>query len=410
MAAWMLPGGRSVSRFAEVVEAATASACRSSRRATTARRRFTSIRRPATASRSTTSRTARRCPRWKSTASPGSTALLRTDILQDVGESISPLVDRGQIEGGFIQGVGWLTLEELLWDAEGRLATAGASTYKLPSWSEMPPEFHVNFLTRAAEPGVVFGSKAVGEPPLMLAISVREAIRDAVAAFGPGIVEFDSPGTPERVFFAVQRARAVSGTQRPRKWEPHAIREPASGPVIVRSTIFHTPRNPFREAGALESYADGGTAAAEGASCRDRRLCRRCARRIPTSPVHDLRGGFVLPGFVDTHVHFPQLRIIGGLGRALLDWLERVALPEEVRMADPAYARAVAGEFVRRAGGARHDDGAGVRLAFRRATACLFEAAAARVCASSAAWCSRIACCPSRCATPPSAPIARARL
>jgi xanthine dehydrogenase large subunit len=141
----------------------------------------------------------------------GQYRVLRADLLEDVGESLSPLVDRGQIEGGFIQGVGWLTLEELVWDAEGRLATNGASTYKLPSWSEMPAEFHVNFLTRAAEPGVVFGSKAVGEPPLMLALSVREAIRDAVASFGPGIVEMDSPCTPERVFFAIQRARAASG-------------------------------------------------------------------------------------------------------------------------------------------------------------------------------------------------------
>jgi xanthine dehydrogenase large subunit len=138
----------------------------------------------------------------------GQYRLLRADLLEDVGESLSPLVDRGQIEGGFIQGVGWLTLEELVWDAEGRLATNGASTYKLPSWSEMPPEFHVDFLQRAAEPGVVYASKAVGEPPLMLAFSVREAIRDAIASFGTGIVEIDSPCTPERVFFAIQRARA----------------------------------------------------------------------------------------------------------------------------------------------------------------------------------------------------------
>jgi xanthine dehydrogenase large subunit len=139
----------------------------------------------------------------------GDCRLLRTDILEDVGTSLSPLIDRGQIEGGFIQGVGWLTIEELLWDAQGRLTTAGASTYKLPSWSEMPEVFHVNFLERAAEPDVVFGSKAVGEPPLMLAISVREAIRDAVAAFGKGgPVELPSPATPERIFFAVRRARA----------------------------------------------------------------------------------------------------------------------------------------------------------------------------------------------------------
>src|SRR6266853_64169 len=139
----------------------------------------------------------------------GDSRLLRVDILEDAGTSLSPIVDRGQIEGGFIQGAGWMTIEELLWDAQGRVATAGASTYKLPSWSEMPAVFNVNFLERAAEPGVVFGSKAVGEPPLMLAISVREALRDAIAAFGNGgVVTLDSPATPERVFWAVRRARA----------------------------------------------------------------------------------------------------------------------------------------------------------------------------------------------------------
>ncbi len=182
---------------------------RCSRKVTIARPKFITIRRPAGARRSTTSPMARRCPKSKSTASPATIACLRTDILEDVGDSVSPLVDRGQIEGGFIQGVGWLTLEELVWDSQGRLATAGASTYKLPSWTEVPDVFEVDFLERAAEPGVIFGSKAVGEPPLMLAISVREAIRDAIAAFGAGgPVLLESPATPERVFFAVQRARA----------------------------------------------------------------------------------------------------------------------------------------------------------------------------------------------------------
>jgi xanthine dehydrogenase large subunit len=141
----------------------------------------------------------------------GDHRLLRTDILQDVGDSISPVIDRGQIEGGFIQGMGWLTIEELLWDDTGRVATGGASTYKLPSWSELPEVFEVNTLERATQPDVVFGSKAVGEPPLMLAISVREAIREAAAAFGhgPSAVTFASPATPERVFFAVAQARAV---------------------------------------------------------------------------------------------------------------------------------------------------------------------------------------------------------
>ncbi len=139
----------------------------------------------------------------------GQYRLLRTDILEDVGDSLSPVVDRGQIEGGFMQGVGWLTLEELLWDATGRLATAGASTYKLPSWSEVPDVFNVAFLERATAPGVILGSKAVGEPPLMLAISVREAIRNAVSAFGPAAdVQLTSPATSEQVYFAVRRARA----------------------------------------------------------------------------------------------------------------------------------------------------------------------------------------------------------
>jgi xanthine dehydrogenase large subunit len=139
----------------------------------------------------------------------GQYRILRTDILHDAGDSLSPVIDRGQIEGGFLQGVGWLTLEELLWSDDGRLTTTGASTYKLPSLSEMPEVFNVEMLERAAQPGVVMGSKAVGEPPLMLAISVREAIRDAVAAFGNGdcAVSFDSPATPERVFFAVRHAR-----------------------------------------------------------------------------------------------------------------------------------------------------------------------------------------------------------
>jgi xanthine dehydrogenase large subunit len=88
------------------------------------------------------------------------------------------------------------------------LATRSASTYKLPSFSEMPAEFNVNLLERATEPGVVYGSKAVGEPPLMLAISVREALRAAAGAFGPGgPLELASPATPEAVFWAIQQAR-----------------------------------------------------------------------------------------------------------------------------------------------------------------------------------------------------------
>lgn len=145
----------------------------------------------------------------------GEHRVLRADILEDVGDSVSPLVDRGQVEGGFVQGLGWLTLEEFLWDHQGRVATAGASTYKLPSWTELPEIFNVTFLDRAAEPEVILGSKAVGEPPLMLALSAREAIRDATAAFGPNaVVAIDSPLTPERIFWAIEQAKAVSAPDR----------------------------------------------------------------------------------------------------------------------------------------------------------------------------------------------------
>ena len=143
----------------------------------------------------------------------GENRLRRVDILHDVGDSLSPLVDRGQVEGGFLQGAGWLTSEELVWNAAGALASAGASTYKLPTAGDCPPDFRVALLTQAREPGVVRGSKAVGEPPLMLALSVREALRAAVAAFGPDgdrEIPLPSPATPEAIFFAIERARGRS--------------------------------------------------------------------------------------------------------------------------------------------------------------------------------------------------------
>jgi xanthine dehydrogenase molybdopterin binding subunit/xanthine dehydrogenase small subunit len=132
--------------------------------------------------------------------------VLRADILHDVGDSINEGVNRGQIEGGFVQGMGWLTTEELKWDENGRLQTHSPDTYKLPAVGDVPQTFNVNFLKNAAQKSVVFGSKAVGEPPLMLAISVREAIRDAVAAFGEpgGEVLLNSPATSEAIFMAIQ--------------------------------------------------------------------------------------------------------------------------------------------------------------------------------------------------------------
>jgi len=144
--------------------------------------------------------------------------LRRVDLLHDVGDSLAEAIDRGQIEGGFVQGLGWLTCEELRWDAAGKLLTDAPSTYKIPTVGEVPEDFRLGLFRSAAPPTtrVIFSSKAVGEPPLMLAISVREAIREAVAAFAAPAtenarcVELACPSTPEAIFCAVERMRASS--------------------------------------------------------------------------------------------------------------------------------------------------------------------------------------------------------
>ena len=137
----------------------------------------------------------------------GEHKLLRVDILHDVGHSLNPALDIGQIEGGFVQGLGWLTTEELVWDADGKLLTRGASTYKIPTAADIPSHFHVKFWHEANPEDNIGGSKAVGEPPFMLAMSVFEALRDAVgeALGGHEPVRMDAPVTPERVLMALQK-------------------------------------------------------------------------------------------------------------------------------------------------------------------------------------------------------------
>jgi xanthine dehydrogenase large subunit len=143
----------------------------------------------------------------------GTFKLRQVDLVQDVGESINPLLDKGQIEGGFVQGMGWLTMEELVWNDQGRLLTFAPSTYKIPTVSEVPEHFHVHLLERAAQDGVIFGSKAIGEPPFMLAMSVREAIRNAVAAFGnANQVSLAIPATPEATLWAIETVKSDSLT------------------------------------------------------------------------------------------------------------------------------------------------------------------------------------------------------
>jgi xanthine dehydrogenase large subunit len=137
----------------------------------------------------------------------GENRVLKVDILHDVGNSINPSLDIGQIEGGFLQGMGWLTTEELVWNTQGLLATHAPSTYKIPTSGDVPAHFKVDLWPAPNSEDNVFGSKAVGEPPFMLAISVFEALRDAVAqARADGQpVKLDAPATPERVLFALKK-------------------------------------------------------------------------------------------------------------------------------------------------------------------------------------------------------------
>ena len=135
----------------------------------------------------------------------GESRVLKVDILHDVGRSINPAIDIGQIEGGFVQGVGWLTTEQLVWAGNGQLSTHAPSTYKIPTAGDVPEHFKVALWPEANREDTVFGSKAVGEPPLMLAISVWEAIKDAVATArgGKKPVLLTAPATAENVLRAL---------------------------------------------------------------------------------------------------------------------------------------------------------------------------------------------------------------
>ena len=145
----------------------------------------------------------------------GENRVLSVDILHDVGRSLNPAVDLGQIEGGFIQGMGWLTAEELWWDASGRLRTHAPSTYKIPTCSDRPTEMNVALWSGGENiEHTIHRSKAVGEPPLMLAISVHQALSDAVSSISGYrfVPELDAPATPEALLHAItfERSRAMT--------------------------------------------------------------------------------------------------------------------------------------------------------------------------------------------------------
>ncbi len=143
----------------------------------------------------------------------GESRVLKVDILHDVGTSINPAIDIGQIEGGFVQGMGWLTTEQLVWNDKGLLSTHAPSTYKIPATGDIPEHFKVAFWPEPNREDNVFGSKAVGEPPFMLAISVFEAMKDAVAnarADG-GAVQLTAPATAENVLAALTGTALATG-------------------------------------------------------------------------------------------------------------------------------------------------------------------------------------------------------
>jgi xanthine dehydrogenase large subunit len=133
----------------------------------------------------------------------GESRVLKVDILHDVGQSINPALDIGQIEGGFVQGMGWLTTEQLVWKADGTLATHAPSTYKIPATGDIPEHLRVDLWPEPNREDNVHGSKAVGEPPFMLAISVFEALRDAVAQAGGDAGAMNAPATAEEVLRSV---------------------------------------------------------------------------------------------------------------------------------------------------------------------------------------------------------------
>ena len=142
----------------------------------------------------------------------GEYKMLRTDILHDVGASLNPAIDIGQVEGAFVQGMGWLTMEELVWNGKGKLMTNGPASYKIPAIADMPLDLRVNLVENRKNPeDTVFHSKAVGEPPFMLGIAVWCAIKDAVASLADYRVQpnIDAPATPERVLWGVEQMKKL---------------------------------------------------------------------------------------------------------------------------------------------------------------------------------------------------------
>ena len=140
----------------------------------------------------------------------GETKILRADILHDAGKAINPAIELGQIEGGFIQGAGWLTMEEVNWKSNGQITTHSPSTYKIPAVSDMPDKFNFEIYKKGKNiENVVNKSKTTGEPPLMNAMSVFFAIKNAISSIGDYKInpKLDAPATPEKILMSIKNLK-----------------------------------------------------------------------------------------------------------------------------------------------------------------------------------------------------------
>ncbi|MDX9931301.1 MAG: hypothetical protein RB294_01850, partial [Bacteroidales bacterium] len=142
----------------------------------------------------------------------GRVKLLRVDIVEDAGKSINPMIDKGQVIGGFVQGLGWVTTEDLKWNKDGKLLNASPDTYKIPTITDIPVEINVELLKNEYNDNTIHGSKAVGEPPFTLAVSAWLAIKYAIASVKNNETEplLSIPATNEEIVLAVQRLKATA--------------------------------------------------------------------------------------------------------------------------------------------------------------------------------------------------------
>ena len=307
----------------------------------------------------------------------GEYRILRADILRGCGR-FDLAADRSRPDRRRLRaGARLADARRTAVGCAGPAGHRGASTYKLPSWSEMPEVFNVAFLEARRRTGRRLrqqgrGRTAADAGDLRARSDPRRHCR---LRRRRRPVTLDSPATPERIYLGHSERACDCGTARR---APEPATEPC-GVTILRAAVFHTPANAFRYRGRAGVATPMARLLIAGRQNRGvRRLSATFAQRYPDAPVRDLRGGFLLPGFIDTHVHFPQVRILGGLGHTLLDWLEQLTLPEEARLADAAYAaddRAAnsCAHWPRTAPPRRWSS-----ARTSRATAALFEAAAQR--------------------------------